>query len=453
MFDNLKHRLARTLDGLRGRGRLTDENIETTLREVRMALLEADVALPVVREFIQRVKERAVGQEVATSLTPGQAIIKIVYDELVAIMGQANEGLNLRTQPPAVILVAGPQGSGKTTSVAKLARWLKEKEKKSVLVASCDVYRPAATNQLEILAAEADTDFFASNVTDQPLQIAATALQHARRRFVDVLIVDTAGRLHIDDVMMAEITRLHGTLDPIETLFVVDSMMGQDAVNAARAFNEALPLTGVILTKTDGDARGGAALSVRHVTGKPIKFLGVGEAVSALAPFYPDRVASRILGMGDVLSLIEEVEQTADRPKVDKLAGKLKMGKTFDLADFRDQLCQMRKMGGLTKLLDKLPGVMDLPQGAGQKFDDKELVKMEAIIDSMTPNERRFPETIKASRKRRVALGSSTQVQDVNRLLKQFSQMQKMMKHLSKKGGLSRAMGVMKGKLPPGAGF
>ncbi len=453
MFDNLKHRLARTLDGLRGRGRLTDENIETTLREVRMALLEADVALPVVREFIERVKERAVGQEVATSLTPGQAIIKIVYDELVAIMGQANEGLNLRTQPPAVILVAGPQGSGKTTSVAKLARWLKEKEKKSVLVASCDVYRPAATNQLEILVAEAGTDFFASNVTDQPLQIAETALQHARRRFVDVLIVDTAGRLHIDDVMMAEITHLHGTLDPIETLFVVDSMMGQDAVNAARAFNEALPLTGVILTKTDGDARGGAALSVRHVTGKPIKFLGVGEAVSALAPFYPERVASRILGMGDVLSLIEEVEQTADRPKVDKLAGKLKTGKTFDLEDFRDQLRQMRKMGGLTKLLDKLPGVMDLPQGAGQKFDDKELVKMEAIIDSMTPNERRFPETIKASRKRRVALGSSTQVQDVNRLLKQFSQMQRMMKHLSKKGGLSRAMRVVKGKLPPGAGF
>jgi signal recognition particle subunit SRP54 len=424
MFDSLSERLTRTIKKLRGQGRLTEDNIKDTLREVRMALLEADVALPVVREFIDRVRSRAVGREVLDSLTPGQALVKVVRDELVSVMGEACDELNLNVQPPAVILMAGLQGAGKTTTVAKLARWLREK-KKSVLVVSCDVYRPAAIAQLETLAGQVDADFYPSKPSDDPVDIAKGAIDQGRRQFKDVLIVDTAGRLHVDQQMMDEIQRLHAAIDPVETLFVVDSMTGQDAANAARAFSEALPLTGVILTKTDGDARGGAALSIRHITGKPIKFLGSGEKPAALEPFHPDRVASRILGMGDVLSLVEEAERKVDKDKALELASKLKKGKGFDLADFRDQLQQMTAMG------------------------DKDIGRLVAIINSLTPKERRFPDIIKGSRKRRIAAGSGTQVQDVNRLLKQFAQMQKMMKKMSK-GGMGKMMRMMKGRMPPG---
>ena len=451
MFDNLSQHLARTVKNLRGRGRLTEANIQETLRDVRMALLEADVALPVVRNFIDRVRERAIGEEVIGTLTPGQALIRVVRDELVSLMGAAHETLNLSTEPPAVVLMAGLQGSGKTTSVAKLARRLKEKEKKSVLVVSCDVYRPAAIQQLEILARDIDVEFFPTTVNDDPVQIAQQAVAYAQKRFSDVMIVDTAGRLHIDTKMMDEIRRLQEGLKPIETLFVVDSMTGQDAVNTAKAFNDVLDLTGVILTKTDGDARGGAALSVKAVTGKPIKFMGVGENTTALEPFHADRVVSRILGMGDVLSLIEEVEQKVDKDKAADLADKLNKGKGFTLEDFRDQLRQMQKMGGLGNLVEKLPGMSQLPQNVSDKVNDKEVVKLAAIIDSMTPQERNFPALIKASRKRRIAAGSGTQIQDVNRLLKQFSQMQKMMKRMSKKGGLAKMMRGM--KLPPGMPF
>lgn len=451
MFDNLSQHLARTVKNLRGRGRLTEANIQETLRDVRMALLEADVALPVVRNFIDRVRERAIGEEVIGTLTPGQALIRVVRDELVSLMGAAHETLNLSTEPPAVVLMAGLQGSGKTSSVAKLARRLKEKEKKSVLVVSCDVYRPAAIQQLEILARDIDVEFFPTTVNDDPVQIAQQAAAHAQKRFSDVMIVDTAGRLHIDTKMMDEIRRLQEGLKPIETLFVVDSMTGQDAVNTAKAFNDVLDLTGVILTKTDGDARGGAALSVKAVTGKPIKFMGVGENTAALEPFHADRVVSRILGMGDVLSLIEEVEQKVDKDKAADLADKLSKGKGFTLEDFRDQLRQMQKMGGLGNLVEKLPGMSQLPQHVSDKVNDKEVVKLAAIIDSMTPQERHFPAVIKASRKRRIAAGSGTQIQDVNRLLKQFSQMQKMMKRMSKKGGLAKMMRGM--KLPPGMPF
>ncbi|MFM2483093.1 signal recognition particle protein [Celerinatantimonas sp. YJH-8] len=452
MFENLSERLSKTLKNISGRGRLTEDNIKDTLREVRMALLEADVALPVVREFVKRVKERAVGQEVSKSLTPGQAFIKIVQSELEQSMGEANEALNLATQPPAVILMAGLQGAGKTTSVAKLAKFLKTREKKKVLVVSADIYRPAAIKQLETLASEVEVEFFPSSTDQKPVAIAHAAIEHAKLHFFDVLLVDTAGRLHVDEDMMAEIQQLHQAINPIETLFVVDSMTGQDAANTAKAFNEALPLTGIILTKADGDARGGAALSIRQITGKPIKFIGMGEKTDALEPFYPDRIASRILGMGDVLSLIEEVERKVDREQAEKLAKKVKKGKGFDLADFRDQLQQMKKMGGMMGLMDKLPGMGQLPAGIKDQMDDRITVQMEAIINSMTPAEREHPDIIKGSRKRRIAAGSGTQIQDVNRLLKQFTQMQKMMKKMSGKGGMRKMMSQMKGMMPPGMG-
>lgn len=458
MFDNLSGRFSKVVKNLRGQGRLTEANIEEALREVRMALLEADVALPVVKGFIDQVRTRAVGEEVVGSLTPGQALIKVVNDELTALMGEVNESLNLNAEPPAVILMAGLQGSGKTTSVGKLAKLLKEKENKKVAVVSCDVYRPAAIEQLEILAKEVGVDFIPSEASSNPIDIANTAIANARKQFSDVLIVDTAGRLHIDDQMMDEIKSLHRTLDPVETLFVIDSMTGQDAVTTAKAFDDALALTGVILTKTDGDSRGGAALSVRQVTGKPIKFIGVGEKLDALEPFYPDRIASRILGMGDVLSLIEEVEQKVDKEKAEKLATKLKKGKGFDLDDFREQLLQMQNMGGVASLMEKMPGVGDIPQKAKDQVNDKEMGKTVAIINSMTPGERKFPALIKASRKKRIAKGSGTQVQDVNKLLKQFMQMQKMMKRMSKKGGMASLMrglpgGGRGGGMPPGMPF
>ena len=450
MFENLTERLSKSLRNISGRGRLTEENIKETLREVRMALLEADVALPVVKEFVNRVKERAVGQEVSKSLSPGQAFIKIVQAELVSVMGEANESLNLATQPPAVLLMAGLQGAGKTTSVAKLAKFLKERLKKKVLVVSADVYRPAAIKQLETLAQDIGVEFFPSSTEQKPIAIAEAAITHARKQFFDVLIVDTAGRLHVDSEMMAEIKELHQSIQPIETLFVVDAMTGQDAANTAKAFSEALPLTGVILTKADGDARGGAALSVRHITGSPIKFIGIGEKTDALEPFHPDRIASRILGMGDMLSLIEEMERKVDKEKAAKLAQKVQKGKGFDLEDFREQLAQMRNMGGMMGMLDKLPGVSGLSEELKGKVDDKLTHRMEAIITSMTPAERRNPDIIKGSRKRRIAAGSGTQIQDVNRLLKQFDQMQRMMKQISGKGGLRKMMSGMKGMMPPG---
>ncbi|MBI2802280.1 MAG: signal recognition particle protein [Gammaproteobacteria bacterium] len=452
MFENLSRRLGNVVKNLRGQGRLTEDNIDGTLREVRMALLEADVALPVVKVFTERVRARALGQEVIGTLTPGQALIRVVRDELTELMGEAGVGIDFAAEPPVVILLAGLQGSGKTTSAAKLAKRLKEHDKKAVALVSCDVYRPAAIEQLRVLAAEIGVDCYPS--TDAaPIAIALAAVDQARRQFKEVLIIDTAGRLHIDDTMMEEIRGLHAAASPHETLFVIDSMMGQDAVRTAQAFNAALPLTGVILTKTDGDARGGAALSVRHVTGKPIKFIGVGEKIHALEPFHPDRIASRILGMGDVLSLIEEVEQKVDRDQAAKVAAKLSKGKGFDLQDFREQIDQMKNMGGLSALMGKLPGVAELPAHVKDRVNDKEFSKLGAIIDSMTPQERRFPAVIKASRKRRIADGSGNQVQDVNRLLKQFDQMQRMMKKVSKKGGLQALMRGMQGRLPPGMPF
>ena len=452
MFDNLTQRLSKTLRNLRGTGRLTEDNIKDTLREVRMAMLEADVALPVVKEFIEHVRERAVGKDVLESLTPGQALVKVVHDELIKLMGESNAELNLNARPPVVVLMAGLQGSGKTTSVGKLSRWLQETQKKSVLVASADIYRPAAIDQLETLAKEVGASFFPSSTTQDPARIAGDAVEYARKHYIDVVIIDTAGRLHIDDEMMAEIQRVHAAIEPTETLFVVDSMTGQDAANTAKAFNDALPLTGVILTKTDGDARGGAALSVRQITGKPIKFLGVGEKSSALEPFHPDRVASRILDMGDVLSLVEEVQRKVDHTQAEKLAKKLQKGKGFDLEDFRDQLQQLQNMGGIGSLMDKLPGMASVPEAAKNQVNDKEFSRMAAIISSMTPDERRKPDLIKGSRKRRIAEGSGTQVQDVNRLLKQFTQMQKMMKKMSK-GGMAKMMRGLKGRMPPGMPF
>ncbi|RUO35283.1 signal recognition particle protein [Aliidiomarina sanyensis] len=449
MFENLSERLTHTLKNISGRGRLTEDNIKDTLREVRMALLEADVALPVVKEFIAKVKERALGTEVNKNLNPGQVFVKIVRTELEAAMGEANVPLNLATQPPAVMMMAGLQGAGKTTSVGKLARFLKEKQKKKVLVVSADVYRPAAIAQLERLAADVDVEFFPSTVEQKPVDIAHAAISHAKKKFIDVVLVDTAGRLAIDEAMMDEIKALHAAINPIETLFVVDAMTGQDAANTAKAFGEALPLTGVILTKVDGDSRGGAALSIRHITGKPIKFLGVGEKNDALEPFHPDRIASRILGMGDVLSLIEEVEAKVDRDKAEKVAKKvLKSGK-FSLEDFREQLQQMRNMGGMMGLMDKIPGMGQMANKMPGQFDDKMTVRMEAIINSMTPQEREHPDIIKGSRKRRIAVGSGVQVQDVNKMLKQFSQMQKMMKKM-KGGGMAKMLRQMGGKLPPG---
>lgn len=451
MFDNLTERLTQSLNRLRGKGRLTEDNIKDTLRDVRMALLEADVALPVARQFIENIRERAVGQAVMKSLTPGQELIRIVRDQLIVLLGEANEGLDLNVPPPAVLLVAGLQGSGKTTTVAKLARWLKERAKKSVLVASCDIYRPAAIAQLEMLAKDVGVGFLPSDVSQQPVAIARAAVEQAHRQFLDVVILDTAGRLHIDEAMMDEVRRVHDAIQPVETLFVVDSMTGQDAANVSRAFDQALPLTGVVLTKADGDARGGAALSIRSITGKPIKFIGMGEKTTALEPFYPDRIASRILGMGDVLSLIEEAEQKIDRDQAQRLASKLKKGKGFDLEDFREQLKQMKQLGGVAALLDKLPGVQGIPREMVDRVNDRELLRLEAIINSMTPHERRFPAVVNGSRKRRIAHGSGTTVQDVNRLLKQFGQMQKMMKRLNKRGGLSGLMQGITGRggVPP----
>lgn len=453
MFSHLSERLNKVIKNLTGQGRLTETNITDTLRDIRVALLEADVALPVAKAFIEDIQSKAVGKEVIESLTPGQVLIKLVHQELVHMMGEANETLDLKTAPPAVILMAGLQGSGKTTTVAKLARWLKETQKKSVLVASTDIYRPAAIDQLATLASSIEIDFYPSEPTQDPVSIAVGAIQAAKNKVCDVVIIDTAGRLHIDDEMMAEIKRLHAAIQPIETLFVVDSMTGQDAANTAKAFNDALPLTGVILTKADGDARGGAALSIRYITGKPIKFMGVGEKIDALEPFYPDRIASRILGMGDILTLVEEAERNIDKAKAEKLVKKIKKGKVFDLEDFRDQLLQIHKMGGVMGIMSKLPGINQLPDKIKSQFDDKKLVEIEAIINSMTKKERRFPDRIKNSQKRRIALGSGTSIQAINQLLKQFTQMQKMMKKMSKKGSMTKLMRGLQGKFPFSGGM
>jgi signal recognition particle subunit SRP54 len=446
MLDNLTSRLAGVIKNLRGQARISEANIQDVLREVRMALLEADVALPVIKDFIGHVKERALGQEVLASLSPGQAVIGIVHQEMTKLMGEHNAALNFATVPPATILMAGLQGSGKTTTSGKLAKLLHEQQKKKVLLVSCDVYRPAAIEQLKMLAQQVGVDFFPSDLGQKPVDIALAAHDFARKHFHDVLIVDTAGRLAIDQPMMDEIKALHAALNPIETLFVVDSMQGQDAVNTAKAFSEALPLTGVVLTKLDGDARGGAALSVRHITGKPIKFVGVGEKLTGLEPFHPERMASRILGMGDVLSLIEDAQRGVDTVEAEKLAKKLKSGKNFDLEDFKAQIVQMRKMGGVGALLDKLPGQM-AQMAAGAQLEDKTVNRLEGIINSMTPAERRNPALLKATRKRRIAAGAGVQVQEVNRLLNQFEQAQKMMKMVSK-GGMAKMMRGMKGMLP-----
>ncbi|MEM8845013.1 MAG: signal recognition particle protein [Pseudomonadota bacterium] len=449
MFDNLSKRLSDTVGKLRGQARLTEENIQESLREVRMALLEADVALPVVKSFIERVRSEAIGKEVIQNITPGQAFIKVVQDELVHLMGDVNEELQLNAQPPAIVLVAGLQGAGKTTTIAKLSKLLAEKQKKKISVVSCDVYRPAAIKQLETLAKQINVNFIESNVDQSPIDIAKYAVSTAQTNHDDILFVDTAGRLHVDNDMMDEIRALHEVINPVETLFVVDSMSGQDAALSAQAFNNALPLTGVILTKTDGDARGGAALSVREITGKPIKFLGTGEKVDGLEPFHPDRVASRILGMGDVVSLVEEAQEKVDHKEAERLTKKLKSGKNFNLTDLRSQLIQMQNMGGIGGMIDKLPGAGNMSEAIKSQANDKSVTHMVAIIDSMTPKERRFPDIIKATRKQRIAAGSGMQVQDVNRLLKQYTQMRKMMKKFSKKGGMKNMMRAMQGKMPP----
>ncbi len=448
MFATLSDRLGEALRSVRGRGRLSEDNIKDAVRQVRMALLEADVALPVVKEFIASVREQASGEAVARSLTPDQAFIKIVNDQLVKVMGEHNAALDLRAQPPAVVLLAGLQGAGKTTTAAKLALRLRQREGKSVMLASADVYRPAAITQLGRLAGQVEAQFYQTDPEAAPVAIAEAAVAAAKVEQVDVLIFDTAGRLHVDDEMMREIADLHGVLEPVETLFVVDSMTGQDAVRAAEAFSSTLPLTGVILTKTDGDARGGAALSVRQVTGAPVKFLGVGEKLDGLEAFHPERVASRILGMGDVVSLVEEVEQKVDQQKARKLAKKLGRGKDFDLADLRDQFQQMLAMGGLGQLLEKMPGQL---AGKAAVPDDRQLRHQIALIDSMTPRERRFPRIIDGSRKRRIAAGAGRPPQELNRLLKQHRQMQKMMKKM-KGGGMARMMRSLQGRMPPGFG-
>lgn len=451
MFENLSERLERTLKNLKGQGRLTEDNIKDALRDVRRSLLEADVALVVIKSFITRVQERAIGQEVATSLNPGQAFIKIVKDELTTVMGEEVVPLNFNVEPPAVIMMAGLQGAGKTTTVGKLAKWLMEREKKKVMVVSADVYRPAAIKQLETLSGQVGCEFFPSTADEDPVEIARKAHAEAKRRFADVLILDTAGRLHVDEEMMGEIQRLHESVKPAETLFVVDSMTGQDAANTAKAFNDALPLTGVVLTKTDGDARGGAALSIREITGKPIKFIGAGEKTDALEPFHPERMAGRILGMGDVLSLIEEVEQKVDKEKAERFAAKIQKSGQFDLEDFLEQLQQIKNMGGVGGMLGKLPGMGAMKDQVNGDVAEKEFKRLEAIIQSMTAQERRFPAVIKGSRKRRIAAGSGTSVQDVNKLLKQFKEMQKMMKKM-KGGGMKNIMRGLSGKLPPGMG-
>ena len=445
MLENLTERLSRVVKNLRGEARLTDENIQDALREVRLALLEADVALPVVKEFVGGLRDKAIGQEVVGSLTPGQALIAVVQRELTALMGGSAQPLSFATTPPAVFLLAGLQGAGKTTTAAKLARLLAG-EKRKVLLVSADVYRPAAIEQLRTLALQVGVDFLPSTTEEKPVDIARKAVDHARRHYHDVLIVDTAGRLAIDQEMMREIAEVHAAVKPIETLFVVDAMQGQDAVNTARAFRETLPLTGVILTKLDGDARGGAALSVRHVTGAPIKFAGVSEKIDGLEVFHPERMASRILGMGDVLTLIEEAHRNVDVEKAKKLAKKVKSGKGFDLTDFKDQIAQMRKMGGIAGMLDKLPA--ELARAAqGATVDERRIARVEGIIDSMTPAERAKPEILKASRKRRIAAGAGVTVQEVNQLLTQFEQTQKMMKMVAK-GGVQKMMRGMRGLLP-----
>ena len=452
MFESLSDRLSLSLKKISGKASLSEKNIQETLREVRMALLEADVALPVVKGFVEQVKTRALGTEVSSSLNPGQQFLKIVQAELEAVMGDKNESLDLAAQPPAVVLMAGLQGAGKTTSVAKLSRYLREREKKKVMVVSADVYRPAAIEQLKTLAVEVQAEFFPSNPQQKPIQIVNDAIKAAKKQFVDVLIIDTAGRLHIDGEMMKEIKEVHGVAKPIETLFVIDAMIGQDAVNTAQAFNESLPLTGVILTKVDGDARGGAALSVRQVTGKPIKFLGVGEKTDALEPFHPERIASRILGMGDVLSLIEEVERKVDKKKAEKLAKKVVKGKRFDLEDLRDQLQQMKNMGGMAGMMEKLPGMGNMAQMAQQNNPNSQFDRMECIINSMTPKERKNPDILNGSRKRRITMGSGTSIQDLNRLLKQHKQMGKMMKKMKGKG-MQNMMRGMGGMMSPGEGL
>lgn len=440
MFENLTDRLMQTFKSLRGQSHFSEENMQQALREVRLSLLDADVALPVVKQFVEQLKEKLLGQEVNKNLKPEQALVKIVREELIAILGDQRAELNTNTQPPAVFLLAGLQGSGKTTSAAKLARYLKEVDHKKVMLVSLDVYRPAAIEQLHILAGQIEVDFFPATAQEKPLDIAKKALATAKKQYMDAVIFDTAGRMHIDDEMMEEVKALHKATNPVETLFVVDSMTGQDAANTAKAFHEALPLTGVILTKTDGDARGGAALSVKFITGQPIKFLGSSEKIEALEPFHPERIASRIMGMGDMLSLIEEVERKADKASSEKLAKKLKKGKGFDLEDFKQQLMQMNTMGGVTGMMSKLPGLGQLPSGAMDQVNDRSTAQTIAIINSMTPKERRLPKIIVGSRKKRIARGSGTQIQDVNRLLKQYEQMQKMMKKFTKPGAMKQLM-------------
>ncbi|MFC4891805.1 signal recognition particle protein [Pseudofrancisella aestuarii] len=437
MFTSLSERLQDSFKKIKGQTSLTEENISSALRDIRMSLLEADVALPVVKKFIESLKEKAIGEEVRKSLTPDQTFISFVKKEIERALGEESSPLNLKTQPPAVILMAGLQGAGKTTSTAKLAKYLRDKEKKKVMVVSADIYRPAAIDQLRTLAKDLDIDFFDSNVTQKPEYIVTEAIKSAKSKLIDILIVDTAGRLHIDENMMDEIKQLHKIANPIETLFTVDSMTGQDAAVTAKAFNDALELTGVILTKTDGDARGGAALSIREITGKPIKFLGTGEKTEALEPFHPERVASRILGMGDVLSLIESIEEKTEKEAAQKLTKKLKSGKNFDLEDFKNQISQMKNMGGVGSIMAKLPNMPNLPGNIG----DEMFKKIEAMIDSMTPYERKNPDLIKNSRKQRIVAGSGTTVQDLNKLLKQHSQMKKMMKSvIGKKGGMANMM-------------
>ena len=446
MLDNLTNRLGRIVKTLRGEARITESNVQDALREIRVALLEADCAVPVVKAFIAAVREKALGQEVIGSLTPGQALVGVVHRELTHLMGDANVGLDLAVQPPAVFLMVGLQGSGKTTTTGKLARMLRE-QKKKVLVVSCDVYRPAAIDQLEAVAAQAEVDFLRTSPDEAPADIARRALEYAKSHYHDVLIVDTAGRLAVDEAMMKEIAALHAILVPVETLFVVDAMQGQDAVNVAKAFNDALPLTGVILTKLDGDARGGAALSVRQVTGKPVKFVGVGEKLSGIEPFHPERMASRILGMGDIVSLVEEARKGVDLEQAKRVTEKIRKGKGFDLEDFKAQIQQMKNMGGLSALMDKLPAQLAGQVNPAQLQDDRQMRRIEGIINSMTPQERVKPDLLKASRKRRIAAGAGVSVQEVNRLLNQFEQMQKMMK-MMKGGNLARMMRGMKGALP-----
>ena len=453
MASNLTERLSRLVKTMRGQSRITETNVQDMLREVRMALLEADVALPVVRDFIARVKDKALGQEVVSSLTPGQVLVSIVQKELSATMGEGVADINLAAQPPAVILMAGLQGAGKTTTTAKLAKHLIEKRKKKVLTVSADVYRPAAIEQLKTVTAQAGAEWFPSTPDQKPADIAAAAIDYARRHYFDVLLVDTAGRLAIDEALMAEIKALHAQLTPVETLFVVDAMQGQDAINTAKAFKEALPLTGVVLTKLDGDSRGGAALSVRQITGVPIKFAGVSEKIDGLEVFDAERHAGRVLGMGDIVALVEEVQKGVDMAAAQKLADKVKSGADFDLEDFLAQISQMKNMGGLSGLIDKLP--TEIASKAGQADMDKaerDVRRMEGMIRAMTPLERHKPELIKASRKRRIAIGAGVQVQDVNRMLNQFEQMRTMMKKM-KGGGLfkmMKRMGGMKGM--PGMG-